>query len=181
MQFFRLLDDIHATGRWHISAIYGEDGKYYDLLAARKVPKQSYAAEIHHPGLPLEFSLTSFAVPVALPRLARAMGAQASQELQTLPLVVRYGEATMAAFVVNVTSSVDCLDESNSDFDREPVGTGREKYRAIVKFRLDRSKIPPGSQIFRLAGWTIGVFVSETFRDVMMGAGCNGAIFQPEV
>ena len=81
MRYFRLTDVLSIPGRWHLGEVTYADGSEPML---REGLKLEYSAplevEIQEPGRILDFSLTSFAVPVARTALARTR-LQCSPEL----------------------------------------------------------------------------------------------------
>ncbi len=84
MRYFKVFDDVHIQRRWHLSTI-----KHGDIEPPFKsgIPFQGHlTTHIHHGHRPLDFCLTSFAVPVAHRRLAKAMAAIAPNDFQRLPV-----------------------------------------------------------------------------------------------
>lgn len=52
-------------------------------------------------------------------------------------------------------------------------------YRQVINLTLSPELIPPGIDIFRVAGWTVALIVSETVKLAMEATGCAGAVFEP--
>jgi hypothetical protein len=62
--FFRLVDDVHIAERWHLGEVI-ENGSSRELWNGNPLEGgQSLGVTVDRPGKPLDFSLTSFAVPV---------------------------------------------------------------------------------------------------------------------
>jgi|JI10StandDraft_1071094.scaffolds.fasta_scaffold40125_5 hypothetical protein len=72
-QYFQLRDDVTVHGRWHVAELLLPSGE--EPLLDTGVPLRNpgpLAGTVSRPGRVLDFSLTSFSVPVATKRLADA-------------------------------------------------------------------------------------------------------------
>jgi len=83
-------------------------------------------------------------------------------------------------FVVNVTRSVPCLDEANSNVMFWTEADGRAdklgQYRMVTDMHVDSDRV--GREVlFRLGGWTIALIAAEPVREAL--AGIDGAVFEP--
>ncbi|MGE0143796.1 MAG: DUF1629 domain-containing protein [Planctomycetota bacterium] len=178
-RYFRLSDDVAIPNRWHLGAASLSDGTEPRLRAgirfdSTEVPR----IPVTHAGRVLEFSLTSFAVPVATEKLSRAMSVVAGSDIQ--PIQVFIGKQT-DMLVLNVLRVVRCLDETRSEFlkwtkqDHRPDLAGQ--YRQITRLILDAASIPPDAHSFRIDGSLIEIVVSEQLKEAMESVGCLGATF----
>lgn len=181
MQLFRLTDDVHISGRWHLSEIMAGDRDTSNAF------KRGCATELTGPlwacvsreGRALEFTLTSFAVPVVSRPLAAAISGVSGQDVQRVPLEVPgVGEYE----ILNTTKIVRCLDETRSSFVKWKAIDHRAdlagQYREVSKLVINPNLVPGDTQVFRIEGWRIGLVVSERVRSVMGAVGCLGAHFE---
>lgn len=178
-RFFQLRDDVTVAGRWHIGQVRTEDGTE-PLLDAGKPFDGSEAlfAEVTTAGGVLDFSLTSFAVPVATRQLGEAIGAIAGPDAQVLPV----GIADQSGMVVlNSVRVVKCLDEARSEFIKWTKQDHRAdlagQYRQVTRLVLDPGAIPADAHFFRVEGWLVALIVSEAVKEAMERVGCLGAKF----
>ncbi len=178
-QYFRLRDDITLPGRWHLAELLLPSGG--EPLLDTGVPLRDpgpLTATVSRPGRVLDFSLTSFSVPVATKKLADAVIAVAGADLQCIPVAVA-GQSAMV--VLNSTRVVRCLDEQNSEFikwtERDHRADLAGQYRQVTKLTLVASAIPADAHFFRIDGWTVALVVSEVVKTAMESVGCLGAKF----
>src|SRR4051812_29487207 len=87
-RYFRLLDDVHIAGRWHLGEVKQQGGLATDLLDACPAHVERLEVAVSAPGRELAFCLSSFATPVATTELAGAMAAVAGPDLECIPLLV---------------------------------------------------------------------------------------------
>lgn len=179
MKYFRLSDDVTIPDRWHLGIVSNAAGAEPRLLAGTATENQeTLFAPVTHGGHTLDFSLTSFAVPVASLLLAREMKAIAGTDLQCLPVRV---PGTSGMMVLNATRSVQCLDESRSEFikwtDQDHRSDLAGQYRQVTKLSIHQELIPHDAHFFRIKGWSIAIVVSEAVKLAMISAGCRGAVF----
>jgi hypothetical protein len=85
-------------------------------------------------------------------------------------------------FLVNVTRTVRCIDDSASEEvrywkpeDGRPEKVG--KYRAVSGMRIDPTKVGD-AKVFRTWGWSIALIVSEDLKEALERAGVTGAKFE---
>lgn len=180
MQYFRLTDDVEISSRWHIGQIFDADRSRDDFLGGAEVAcSDALSAEITRNGRPLDFCLTSFAVPLAAAGLGEALLSCAGTDLQRLPVHILPG---LRYEVLNATRSIACLDEQRSEFTKWLPGDHRSdlvgRYRMVPRLVLDPARVPPDAHFFRIAGWEVALIVSQRVKDVMETEGCFGAKFR---
>ena len=178
MHYFELLDDMTVPGRWHLSSIHTTDGGEPRLRGGIGCSDESLRTEVSHPGVELDFCLTSFAVPVARCPLAAAMETVADGDVQRLPIFIPDHEGFE---VVNVLRVIKCLDETRSEFIKWTVNDHRSdlagQYRQVTRLKVRGEVIPSDVHVFRIEGWLVGLVVSEMVRQAMEKTGCLGAKF----
>jgi hypothetical protein len=140
----------------------------------------SLSVSVSQPGKALDFSLTSFGVPVTKTKLAQAITTIAGNDLQVVPLNI---ENHGTGFVlVQCTSVIACLDEVRSEWLKWTKADHRAdlagQYRMVSRLHVKTTSIPKGVQFFRIDGWSVALVVSETVRRVMEVTGCVGAKFE---
>lgn len=179
MRYFQLRDDVTTRGRWHLSEVLLPTGVEPLLDAGVSIwPSGALTATVSHAGRALEFSLTSFNVPIATSKLAQAISSVAGQDVQCLPVDIA-GKAGM--MVVNAVRVVRCLDEARSEFvkwtDKDHRADLAGQYRQVTKLIVDPAAIPLDAHVFRIEGWLIALIVSADVKEVMERVGCIGAKF----
>lgn len=178
-RYFELFDDVAIPNRWHLGSVTLSDGAEprlrvgisFDLNEVPSIP-------VTHAGRVLDFSLTSFAVPVATKKLADAVSGVAGGDVQLIPVCIGTQQEMV---VLNALRVVRCLDETRSEFvkwtkqDHRPDLAGQ--YRQITRLVLDGAAIPPDAQVFRIDGSLVELVVSEHVKEAMETVGCLGAKF----
>lgn len=179
MRYFRLRDDMTIQGRWHLSAVRLQTGvePLFDVGVPLSV-SGPIEATVSRTGRVLEFSLTSFNVPIATSRLADAVSTIAGADLQCLPVDVA-GQAGM--MVLNSVRVIHCLDESRSEFIKWTKQDHRAdlagQFRQVTRLVLAPGVIPLDAHFFRIGGWSVALVVSEVVKEAMESTGCLGAKF----
>lgn len=169
MNYFRLLDKVGIPNRWHIGEILSDGVDVSDLLTEGIpfVGRTPLVADLSYGGIALPLSFTSFAVPVAHERVGGAIEAVTSA-VQRLRLEI---PGLRDYEVLNAVESIDCLDESRSEFLKWTKADGRPdrlgQYRSVTELRLDRARIPRGADWFRVKKWEIALIVSSDVRRVL--------------
>lgn len=180
MRFFKLSDDVTVPGRWNLDEVCSPDGDEPPLADGIHCPNGGLVAVVGQKGMALDFSLTSFGVPIARSRTAEAIAAVAGRDIQRLPVsVVGHSEPFE---VINVLRVIDCIDEGRSEYLKWTGSDHRSdlagQFRMVSKLKLSLTAIPADANVFRLAGWLVGLIVSERVRSEMEAVGCKGARFQ---
>jgi hypothetical protein len=150
------------------------------ILDAGRIVSESgpLKGTVSHPGRVLDFTLTSFNVPVVRGRVADAVRGVAGSDVQCLPVDIA-GQPGMIA--LNALRVVRCLDETRSEFikwtneDRRADLAGQ--YRQVTKLVLAHDAVPTDAHFFRVEGWLVALVVSEAVKEAMEGIGCLGAKF----
>ena len=88
MRYFKLSDDVAVPRRWHLGMIVTVGGGEADLLGGVACAETHLQTHFSHSGEEVDFSLTSFAVPVARSSLAAAIEAVGGRDVQRLPLYI---------------------------------------------------------------------------------------------
>jgi hypothetical protein len=178
---FQLHDDVEIPHRWHLDEV--RSGGSEPQLRTGIVQTDlagPLTVDVSRVGRALDFSLTSFAVPIASAAIASEIARIPGPDLQCFP--VKIG-GQLGFEVLNVIRVVDCLDESRSEFikwtehDQRPDRLGR--YRQVTRLHLDRARIPVDAHVFRVKGWLIAMIVSGAVKEAMERVGCLGAKFEP--
>lgn len=178
-QYFRLLDDVTVPKRWHLGAAALADGTEPRLRAGIRFDSpQTPVIPVTHAGRALDFTLTSFAAPVAKRGLAVAVAAVAGTDVQCIPVNIA-DHADMV--VLNALRVLRCVDERRSDFVKWTKLDHRAdlagQYRQITKLVLDATAVPNNAHFFRIDGSFAELIVSEAVKNAMDRVGCLGAKF----
>lgn len=179
MRYYKLSDDVRIANRWHLGEVTTGSGVEPRLCRGTKyVVDSGLTAEVHEPGIELEFCLTSFAVPIVRSSLGATIQRLASEDVERLPVWI----AGHVGFeVLNCLRVIRCLDEERSIFMKWTASDHRSdlagQYRMVTKLHINGSMIPANHQIFRIEGWQIALIVSESMKVTMESVGCFGATF----
>lgn len=182
MRYFLLEDDMsmRMQGRWYIGRVTLPDGSEPYLNAGVRLDEPRWLhASITHIGRVLEFSHTSFGVPLSTPALADALVEAAGSDIQIFPITIAEQSGMM---VLNATRSIRCVNEKHSKFQKfteddtvRPDLAGQ--YRYISRLVLDKAAIPSDAHFFRIKDYEIALIVSEAVKNAMERVGCYGAEF----
>jgi len=186
MRYFELFDDVYAPGRWQLSDPIDETGgEVANPWMFRKGEpvhvEGRLTIPLDRPGKPLDFSMAGVGVtPVVHARVASVFASLAPDDVQLLS--VKVASESEPYFLVNVTRTVRCIDDSASEEvrywkpeDGRPEKVG--KYRAVSGMRIDPTKVGD-AKVFRTWGWTIALVVSEDLKEALERAGVTGAKFE---
>lgn len=180
MNYFRLTDDIQFPKRWYLGDVKDVDN--WALSTARQGVELPDAVEIevYQQGKPMDFTLTeAYVVPVVSRKLREALG--------DLP-GARFIEATVDGaakgdhFVMFVESTVECVDESRSEFEKftadDPVRPDKAgQFRAFFELLVDPVRArASGLSVFRLARFTAAIIVDERVKKIFESVGATGAV-----
>ena len=179
MRYFDLSDDVAVPGRWHLGEVRRADGTEPRLRAGMPLePVEPLTVSVTHPGRVLEFSLTSFGIPIASAKLGEQIAALAPGDVQLVPVKIGGQEGMVA---LNALRLIECVDEAQSIFSKWTERDHRRdlagQYRQFVRLVLDSKAIPLDAHFFRVKGWKIALIVSEVMKQRMEEAGCFGARF----
>src|SRR5690606_11731371 len=138
MKYYKLVDRMDVPGRWHIGVLVDDEGWEPSFLAGARFVGRRLTASDDGSGSAVDFSLTSFGVPIVSEGLRSDLESLAGDDVQWVPVSV---SGRVGYFVLNVLRLVRCLDESRSEFVKWTVGDGRPDrvggYRSVSKPVLD--------------------------------------------
>ena len=184
LQYFRMLTDVHVPNRWHLaSPVSVENEEELDprLFTDGKVVKQVAPLKIglRRPGEGLDITYADFHMPVVTQAVANMFAAEANNDIQLIPIMV--DERQEPYFILNVTSTLDCLDREVSEIQWWTTADGRPdkvgEPRMIVELRIDPKQVH-GQQIFRISHWEIAVIVSERIKAILEAMKVKGVKFE---
>jgi len=186
MRYFELFDDVYVPGRWQLGDPLDETGgEVANPWMFRKGEpvhvEGRLTIPLDRPGKPLDFSMAGVGVtPVVHARVASVLASLAPDDVQLFP--VKVASESEPYFLVNVTRTVRCIDDSTSEEvrywkpeDGRPEKVG--KYRAVSGMRIDPTKVG-GAKVFRTWGWSIALIVSEDIKEALEHAGVTGMKFE---
>ncbi len=178
--FYRLRDDMTTNDRWHLAEVIAPDGE--EPFLDDGIPyemDEPLVIRVSHEGRPLQFCLTSFAVPVASRSVGEAVHRVADGDVELIAATISgYGEGC----VLNIVRIIRCIDETRSEYVKWRKEDHRAdlagEYRDVTKLVLDMKKIPADAHMFRVGGWPVAIVVSDVMRLEMIRVGCEGAVFR---
>lgn len=134
---------------------------------------------IQQEGQRVPFTLAAFDMPVVEERVARTIESIAGKDVECYPVSVEGSSATY--MIINVVSSLACVDETKSTIMKWGANDGRPdkvgRYRMITNLTIDPARVE-GHDIFRIADWEVALIVSEQLRDAIE-ADDLGIVFDP--
>jgi len=180
-EYFRCLDDIRFEGRWQLGEPISASG---DVDPSRFTTGQVYDGPRdltldREDGVPLDFTLAAFDVPVVSERIATILRELCPCDIQIIPIGIEGEEVGYA--ILNVLSTVACLNEEKSVFTKWTDADGRNdklgQYRMVAKLVVDHNKTE-GAEIFRIDGWDVPLIVSKRIKEGLEQQGCVGSDFE---
>ena len=181
MKYYRVLDDLHLKGRWHLSAPVNDEGcDDSDFTMGRLTQIHSKpTVDIRVPGIPMDFTLTSFDVPVVSARLLKEIKLLCGTDVQFVPVQVGNRDGYT---ILNAIRVFRCLDESRSEFTKWTEQDGRPdrlgQYQMVTRLRIDSNRVPPQVHVFRIEGWYVPLIISQAIADAVMSINPVGVVLQ---
>lgn len=183
-RFFRLKEDVQATGCWQLADPVDSHGHEVDdprdFNEGRPVQlKERLTVPIEHAGRPLDFTLTALSVPVVHVKVAALLAEQAPRDIQLMPVDVPGYPDQYLIWVA--TKLIRCIDEKASQVqfwrleDGLPEKVGQ--YYAVDHLRINPTKVGD-AQVFRIEGWPLALIVSDSIRVGLDQMGVTGMTFE---
>jgi hypothetical protein len=183
-RYFILRDDLGIPGRWHLRSPLDERGEQVDTWQFKEGRRLDIQGPIRFPvrpsGEPLEFTLSSFTIPVLHERVASVLERLPRRdEVQLIP--VRVEGRAEPCFILNALRIIRCIDDARceevlywSPEDGEPEKVG--KYRNVRGMKVDPAKAG-GVDVLRAWGWVVPLIVSERVKRALEQEGVTGTDF----
>ncbi|SEU21835.1 imm11 family protein [Stigmatella erecta] len=183
-RFFRLKEDVHAPGRWHLGDPVNRHGYEIDdprdFNEGRPVQlKERLSVPIEYAGRPLDFTLTALSVPIVHIKVAALLAERAPYDIQLMPVDVPGHPDQYLIWVA--TKLIRCIDEKASKVQlwmpEEGLPEKVGQYYAVDHLRIDRMKVGE-VQVFRTEGWPLALIVSENIREGLDQMDATGMKFE---
>lgn len=184
-KYFDLWDDRVSLDRWHPGTLFDEQGVKINAWQFKQGKRLELGCTpfipMKVPGRPLEFSLTTSAIPLLHMRVVSILERLGvHNEVQFIPARVEgYLEPY---FLLNALQSIKCIDDARCEEvlywlpeDNRPDVVG--EYRNVVGLKVDPSKIG-NTHIFRPWGWQVALIISERVKLALEEAGVTGTRFK---
>jgi len=176
--YFQLRDDMTSKDRWHLGVVQDRGGAEPVLGAGERYDgDEPLVVDVDTPGCVLEFSLTSFGIPIASGAVAKVVSSIAGDDVQCIPIEIP-GQRDM--FVLNAIRVIHCLDEEHSEYAKWTKKDHRAdlvgQYRHVTKLVVDRGVIPDDAHFFQIGGW-VSLIVSCELKMALESLGARGAVF----
>lgn len=174
VKYYDLQDDMSIKGRWHLRSPRNKEGEAMYPWQFKEGKRLEFAEPVYFPvkpaGVELEFTLSSFTIPVLHPRVVSILERIGLEsEVQFIPAHIE-GQ-TDPYFILNALRIVRCIDDTRCEEallwtpeDGEPDRVGQ--YKSVVGMKIDATKAG-GVDIFRPWGWLVALIVSERVKQVM--------------
>ncbi|MFE8603937.1 imm11 family protein [Archangium violaceum] len=182
-RFYELRDDLYHPGRWHLRSPVDEHGQKinpWQFTEGRQLdPQGSIRFPVKPDGVELEFTQSSFSIPVLHRRVVQLFERLGIQDVQFLPAEVQ-GHAG-PWFILNALRVIRCIDETRcrevrhfKPEDGQPERVG--EYRVVSGLRIDPTKAG-GARVFRPWGWRMVLLVSDDIKQALEREGITGPVF----
>ncbi len=180
-RYYLLTDDKQIAQRWYLKGPIARDGEAIDpriFTCGRPVDLVgNLTIPLRRRGEPLAFTLADFDMPVIRHDIGEELASLSPNEVQIIPAKV---DGVAGAYsILNVTRTVECLDEARSDVTYWADEHGRPdkigQYMIITKLSVDPTTLDH-EHIFRVARWNVAIVISEEARQVLAKA--HGAVFR---
>ncbi|WP_170114788.1 imm11 family protein [Corallococcus macrosporus] len=184
-RFFRMKEDVHVPGRWHLDDPTDRQGREVDDPRDFNEGRAVQAAgrlkvPVQHAGKPLDFTLTALSVPIVHVKVAAVFTELARHDVQLIPVDIK-GHPDQYLLLV-VTQLIRCIDEQASSVqfwkpeDGLPEKVGQ--YYAVDDLHIDPTKVG-SAKVFRTEGWPLALIVSEDIKNALERAKATGVKFTP--
>lgn len=114
---------------------------------------------------------------VASQRLKTFLEQRKLPEVEYLPVAVLNHKGDPVGdpfFIVHPLSPLDCVDESQSSFDRSDIDGSYEEFEHMV---IDPDRVPPERALFRIKGYWDATLVRRPLAEALLAAGFTGLSF----
>lgn len=172
MKYYRLLDELYKPAdRWFLRSLNVVDANkisVWKFVSPAKVDLpdgEKLKMSIRESGRPLDFTFADFDVLVVNEKVAFMLN---EKECQLIPVEIEGIKDGHSYFVVVLLNSIDCIDESKSDFEKwtkdDPIRPDKAgEYKGIYELFVDPQKIG-NNTIFRLGKSDNMIIVSEDLK-----------------
>ncbi|HEX5748055.1 MAG TPA: DUF1629 domain-containing protein [Archangium sp.] len=182
-RFYDLTDDMSRPGRWHLRHPVDEHGQKIDPWQFTESRRLDAHGLIRFPvkpdGTELEFTQSSFSIPVVHRRVVQLFERLGIQDVQFLPVEVQSHAGPW--FILNSLRVIRCIDEARcrevrhfKPEDGQPEKVGQ--YRGVSGLRIDPARAE-GAHLFRPWGWTVALIISEDLKQALEREGVTGTRF----
>ncbi|WP_434384354.1 imm11 family protein [Melittangium boletus] len=184
-RYFKLSQDVEGSTGWDLGNPTTAQGLEVEnpwmFREGAPVPDiGDLKVPMGRPGLPLDFTLAGFSIPVVHSRIASLFLELAPRDVQLLPVSIQ-GHADAYQLLV-ATRLIRCIDDEASEEvelwapeDGRPEKVGQ--YRDVSGMRIDPSKVGD-AKVFRTWGWSVALIVSEELKAALERMGATGVKFQ---
>jgi len=177
-------DDLNVPRRWFLGNLRDRQGVEVDpglFTIGRSVENlDECIIDVRDGKKALGFTFSDFDAPVVDATVLALLKELCGRSIQTIPVAVsghrdRY-------WMLNVTTVVDCIDESATEIERwtaddeEPERVGQ--IRGLANLTIDPARAA-GAELFRPKGWEIQLLASSRVHDAMTRAKVAGVQFVP--
>jgi len=181
--YYWLFMELEIPGKWYLHDILGSDGK--EVLPSTFIkglpvdPMSELTIIPNVVGNPIDFTFTTFQVPVVSSAFAEIVEAMDTEAIQRIPVTIF---PSFTGFeILNVIRTVACFDYEKSRFtiygEFHPV-EWQGKISGIAELRIIPEKAR-GYHIFRLGEWNFAIIVSGALKDALEKEGFTGMKFIP--
>ena len=185
MKYYRLSDDVESMGRWFLKGPTDTMGRLVDadLLSQGKRTDgfELLRYSLRRQGKPLALTFADFDVLVGNAQSTNALCDISPKGVQIIHTEIETSEDILKNYyVINITDTVRCMDETNSDIVRWTASDGRPEkighYRMVTHLSIIGS-LAAGHHIFRLAGWEVAVIIDDKTKNILQEQQTTGVLY----
>lgn len=177
MKYFRVDNDMNFPDRWILGQVnFEKEGEFWNYTEGKpvEVPSKELSIEVLDEGVSLDFTFAVFDLIVVNEKTAKIFS---EEDVQLIPVRVEGVNSSEKYFLMVIKKAIACVDESNSEFEKEPDGS----YSFFKKMRINEKIIASDINIFRVKEYPLAVIVSEKKYHQLNTANATGIKLMSEV
>lgn len=186
MKYYRLENELYyPEDRWFLNGlnvVASNTVSVWEFVKAQKLmlpDGQVLKIKQREKGTPIDFTFADFDVIIVNEKVAFLLE---DEECQLFPVEVEGVKLHHSYFVVILQKSIDCLDETRSEFEKwqpnNPIRPDKAgHYKIIYKMHVNPAKID-NTSIFRLNKYDVVVIVNEKLKNKLEKNGITGIKFK---
>lgn len=173
IRYFEIRDDMQIKHRWQLRTPLDQAGnpvEAWQFKEGRRIEIKEIFFPVNPRGDELDFSLSSFSIPVVHERIVDLFARlDIQEEVQFVP--ARIDGYSSCYFALNALRIIRCVDDARCEEvrlwtleDGQPDRVG--EYQVVSGLKIDTKKTG-GANIFRPWGWQVALIVSERIKQAM--------------
>ena len=186
MKFFRLVEDLNISERWHLGNLHNKENPKIDYWLYSKpyidqFPKGQLKIELRRNGMPLDFCFADYNTIIISKRFRDLLLTKYKGLINMMPVEI-CANIDKNYFLMNIYHTVDCIDEEESLFKKyskddkaRPDLAGQ--YKVVYKLVINPTKVQKKA-IFRIKNYEVQIVVTQEFKKMVKDYNITGCTFQ---